>query len=397
MGHKLVDPKIFLQHHQEAVDRTAGGLKSWKPKSAPAGNKAMRNTIRIMPPHENMDDVIIYFRQHFSLGPNADTAAPCLEFFNKPCPACQLTNDYFEQARQEKDPGRAKAYKDKAFDIRSKDRYACNIVDVAQPEAGVQPWLFGRDVHEALRQCFYDDNGEVRDVSHPETGRDLLVDAVKKAGTDFNEYPVFKAKESPSPLFDMELLNGITDLTELIYEPTVEEVQAALGGVRIQRKDAEGHVMQTRPGALSGTTPRATQAALPPATTATPPAQAAKPVGSGSTTPTARRPGPPRRGATAPAPASTATPPRVPRTPVTDSAPNGSGDFWAQSLALLMAQGVDPNANPQWARDLEKLATIPKPGCYKREFEVTDGGCQGCKVVLPCAAVVNGWVDPATV
>jgi len=235
--YQYVDPDAFLQRHQEAMAEREYGGRSWTPKVGPVG-KPLRNVIRGMPPHLNMGRApIIKMKVHFSLGPNTNVAAPCLEPYSKPCPACEWVNSLFGRSRAETDPVRKGQFRDMAFKQRSKLRYGMNIIDMAEPHKGVQPYWFNQEVYDDLVGCFYDDNvpPQFRDITHPETGRDVIMEVSKKQGTDWNQYDMVRPKDTASPLINPQWLFEVADLTDHIYEPTLHEVTMALQGQRIER------------------------------------------------------------------------------------------------------------------------------------------------------------------
>lgn len=264
--YQYVDPDAFLQRHQEAMqERTDAGQRSWTPKAGPVG-KPHRNVFRAMPPHLNMGKApIVKMKVHFSLGPNSNVACPCIEVYGKPCPACEWVNSLFNRGRAEVDPVRKQQFRDVAFRQRAKLRYGMNVVDMAEPHKGVQPYWFGQDVYDDLVGCFYDDNVPpvFRDITHPETGRDIIMEVSKKQGTDWNQYDMVRPKDTSSPLANPQWLYEVADLTENIYEPTLQEVSMALQGQRIERASRSERTLASGPPGTMAVLPAAPTAVSP--------------------------------------------------------------------------------------------------------------------------------------
>ena len=447
-----VDPTLFMQRRQESQERrSSAGIPSWHPKRGPAG-RPHRNVIRLMPPHPNMaakfgPDPIVAMKVHFGLGPNQDTAAPCLEPYGKDCPACAWGATLRSKARQVGiEPEQAQQYKDLAYRQRAQLRFGANVVDMAQPEKGVQPYWFSDAVEKLLRSCFVDDQEppQIRDITDPNTGRDVIMEvSTKVAGKEeFPQYDVVRAKETPSRLPDMQWLQTITDLTEGIYEPTAEQVAGALQGRRIDRN--------TPPAArVIPATATPAPAALPPATAAPAPPPSAVPPTRGATkrqparaavptpapvpnapTPAPAPPPPTAPGPTlvpptpppppappsapapvparapapvptptpsAPAPVPVPTPTPVPTAPVPTNGPTPNGTRAPLHAAHVLEHAYTTVVAPIFAGAQritpEQWEHTAKPPCYTREPDPADTGCQGCSLLVHCVAARYGWME----
>src|SRR6266850_570161 len=76
---ELDDPAVFMQRYEASQARRTGGQRGFKLKQGPPG-KPVRTVLRMMPAHPNMPpDPIIEVKVHFSLGPQQNTATPCIE------------------------------------------------------------------------------------------------------------------------------------------------------------------------------------------------------------------------------------------------------------------------------------------------------------------------------
>lgn len=382
MAVKEVKASFFNKRNEEAQARKTGGnwAESWKPTASKAGTAPARNVIRFMPPHENMpDDGFVETKLHFlpEKGPDGQpvlgkTGLPvpigvgCLAFYGEDCPACNHVDRLFRQAKAEESPEAIDKAKKYAASLAAKLRFIINIVDMDHPEKGVQRYAFGPDVEKAIRACFYDDEGEFRNISHPNTGRDIIMLVTKKQGTDFNEYVTVKAREKETKLADMAWLDQITDLSVEARKPTLAEIEAALKGIRLSKDEKK---------------------AAAPASTAAPaakPKPVAKPVEAEvEEEEEEETPPPPKKKAAAPVEEVKG---KSRRQPIPEPEPEveeeeEDSDPYAQARKMIEKAGLDFTPLEITPDETQK---IKKPTCYTKETELSDAACQGCRVLLPC-------------
>lgn len=358
MAYRDVDKDTFLQRNEAAQARKTGGgsWDSWKPTASAAGKQAAKNVLRILPPHENMEDVFVEVKIHFLPSKELKDGRPipigvnCLAQYGEECPACNHVDRLYKMAKTEDDVESAKKQKDEAYQLGAKVRLFANVVDISHPEKGVQKYAFGPDVEKKLRQCFFDDEGEFRNITHPKTGRDVLMFVTKKPGTDFNEYVTVKCKETASPLGDMDWLNAINDLSELAKKTPLAEIEMALKGER----------------------PASPQSSAKPATTVAKPADAA-PKGK------APKPAPPADEEKPAPPKSTKAP--VAEKPKRQPVAEEEEHPYAAALQAIEESGIEFTPTDITPAETEK---VKKPACYTKETDLNDDACQGCRVLLPC-------------
>jgi hypothetical protein len=432
------DPSAFDHSFQQSMARPPErGAGNWKIKEG-------RNVIRILPPHPNMKgDIIIGMRVHFSLGPKLDTWAPCLEFFGEACPACDWNTRCKNQSQNlsRSDPNQAKQYGDMAYKQRAQWRFGMNIIDVARPEAGVQKYYVGSDLEKKIRLLFFADDinpatgrADVRDLTHPETGRDIILEVSKARGRvnnqEYLEITSMRPKDTPTKLMDPGWVDQVFDLMEDRYHATVEEISGALQGKRIER---------------GGGTQRALPQAPAPATVPLPPPPGPRPPLGGVPVPQAPAPAPAPGGPVvqappevplAPTPGGAAqtpsqAPPPVPaasgrsaapeaealaQAPVPDAlptapeppkvvrqpfgvapAPQPGGSVAgprAAARAMALAAGFTPGPTMDITEDeilkMQQAEPYKMPPCYKMDPEPKDPGCQACRLLLSCLTHKHG-------
>lgn len=384
MAYKEVKSGFFNKRNEEAQARKTGGgnWESWKPVASPAGTKAARNVIRFMPPHENMpDDGFVEGKLHFLpekdndgkpvLGKNGQPipiGIGCLAYYGKDCPACNHVDRLYKLAKGEENADAQKKAKDAAYSVAAKLRFMINVVDIDHPEKGVQRYAFGPDVEKAIRACWYDDEGEFRNISHPKTGRDIIMLVTKKQGTMFNEYVSVKAKDVGTALQDMAWLDQITDLSQEVKEPTLADMELALKGTRPGKKDDKA----------AASTP------APAATKKKPAPVEPDPEPEEETEEEEETPPPPKPAAKKAAPVEEVKG-KSKRQPIQEPDPepeeDEETDAYAAARKMIEKAGLDFTPLEITPDETEK---IKKPTCYTKETELSDAACQGCRVLLPC-------------
>lgn len=432
------DPALMMQRYKESQERKSeSGMRSWQIEQGPVG-QPIRNVCRLLPAHPNMgpDPIFCIGKIHFSLGPKEDTAAPCLEPYGEACPACEYVDMLYSRSRAAANQQQAQTYKDLAYTCRAQIRFASQIVDMAKPERGVQPFNFGDFLEKRIRACFLDQQRppQFRDISHPETGRDIIIDVSTKPGTKFRQYDLIVPAEVSTPLYDMEWLNLIADLTQEVYKPTADQILAAVkSGTKIDRNVRPALVSGTAPAALAAaplaSAPMAFAPASAPVPAAAPPPIAAPPAKRGpGRPPAASAPAPvpaapaplpaappppvaaPPPARPLPAPAPAAAPPVVAAPPAPAPAPapsarrpmadppaetNGAGAYERAKVEVTNAgRSVDPEWTPRDMTPPILRAAITEgtaPPCLGTETDPSDKSCRDCRCIIPCWSAKNGY------
>jgi hypothetical protein len=354
-----VDPEVFKRNQEAAAARRSWMSAEYYTPTIGTQAQPGRNVIRLMPPHENMaGDAFIVVKMHFfpstQIGKNGrpvPIAINCLSEYGEECDGCRHVDRLMKDAKDEDNPDQAALVTRQAKDQAAKIRAFCQIVDMDHPEKGVQRYAFPGDLENKLRMCFEDDDKNFRNITHPKTGRDVILKVWKKPGTDFNDYDA-KSKESATALRDMDWLDKIEDLSELRRKPSKDDMLKAVRG--------------ERPAGALPTTAK---------TAETKPAPAVKQTATAKVEPKAEAP--------KPAPAAKTTPAATPtkRQPVVEESESvDGGDPWAPGRAACIEAGF--NEFSEITPD--EVEKIKKPNCFTKEAEPTDSMCQGCRVLLPC-------------
>lgn len=349
-----VNREAFLKRNQESQARRTGGeFTEWFKTPPGTQTDFKRYTVRLMPPHKNMEDVFVETKMHFL--PSKDVGADgrpipigigCLAVYGEDCGACKLVDGLFREARAEDDPDEAKRLKSVASGKSAKLRFFAQIVDMANPGKGVQKYAFGPEVEKKLRSAFFDDAGEFRNITHPTTGRNAIIMVGKKAG-DFTTYDGTRASESVSAIKDMEWLDAVEDLNVLVVKPTVEEMALALRGERPKRDEKK--------------TPDVVKRATEKGTERTVEKKTEKVTDKADKTEKAK----PKRQAVS---------------------EDDDVDPYAKARAEIKRLKPDLEPHPQTP---EGLALIKKlPPCFEQSTNVNDDMCVSCRVLIPCSAAL---------
>lgn len=187
------------------------GGRGWSPEEGP-------NDVRFLPPEsryfeEDIGDIAIGFNLHLFRQEGFDTeASRCLRDKHEYCPACEIAAQFRDD---EQDPALAK----QAEDVRRFPRYAFNIVDLDEPDLGVQPYVGPKGIWEDLIE--YMGNPKWGDIFHPKTGRDITI--TKTPGSkNPSGYPSYSVQPDPNTRDRIDLLpdGWKSDLDELKFAVT---------------------------------------------------------------------------------------------------------------------------------------------------------------------------------
>lgn len=166
----------------------------WKPKEG-------RNEIRVLPPLKGQRIPYKKAFLHYNLGPIPITCPG-----RKTCPVCKHLG----------------STPDRNHPLSGSKRIFFNIIDVDNPDAGVQVWSAGNSFFKFFLDHLEDDE-EWGDITHPIEGFNAIVD---RKGTGLNTEYTYRFRRNESPIaedqeeFD-EFLESRFDLEKIAPESTV--------------------------------------------------------------------------------------------------------------------------------------------------------------------------------
>lgn len=219
-----------LKKKQEEIALRKEGYRKdfWFPKEG-------MNTIRFMP-HWSGDlesDCWCETMYHKGIGPDKKTLV-CIKFqLKEECPICVAVDAMFK-TKDKEDIAYAKK-------LVGKRRIYWNIVDLKEPEKGVQVWMTGTDIQDTVID--YCTNPKWGDITNPFTGRnvDIKFTPKEKTKSGYNEY-VVTPEPSASEIGNPEWLAKMTDLTTFIKLTPAAEM-----GVILYGEDQEQATATTAP------------------------------------------------------------------------------------------------------------------------------------------------------
>lgn len=219
--------KAKLDKLEQETSRTE--FEYWKPKTGD-------NNIRIL----DADPWVVETGYHYEVGPKEETVT---------CPkltdpafggrdSCSLC-DFVSKLRKSGKEGNAED-KELAGDLASSRRYFTHVIDLNEPEKGVQVFAFGVMIYKAILGL----------ITHPDYGADLIdhkkgFDLIlKKTGKDRDTEYQLNARRNPSSVYDLkkfdtEQLKNMTDLSKVPNILTNEEIMAVYEGKGTARKSKD--------------------------------------------------------------------------------------------------------------------------------------------------------------
>lgn len=219
-----------------------------------------KHRVRIMPPYDDNGNFFRQFGKHWRIGPDEQTAIFCpQETFAQHCQVCVALKKVIGELYDAigKNPTREIELKRQIEYVKGKTatpRYYVNLVDMDDPDKGVQVGELPQMVVLGILDIMSNDEAGYGDITHPEKGFDIFINRIKDASDKRNTKYTVQAIRTPSPV-NKEWLNGIVNLDMIVKLEPSERVALL----------AEGKDIGTL--AAVDTTSRALP---PPATTAAP-------------------------------------------------------------------------------------------------------------------------------
>lgn len=186
-------------------------INFWAPKSG------VKSVIRILP-HKDYakNPEAVFFKKirvHWGVGPEKRRLI-CRSTIGERCPVCDFVQSLLNSSRKEDVP--------LAKELVAQDRYVMNIVDVSEPDKGVQVFECGRGLFNDILQLFLDE--EYGDMDSLENGRNIKIErtGTTKFDTRYMVMPVAeRSRVNP------RVMEKVYDL-DAIYKPMSEEEMIAV-------------------------------------------------------------------------------------------------------------------------------------------------------------------------
>lgn len=218
-----IERRKKLQQEQSEKQSRAGYLKT------PEG----KTMIRMAPPWKNGTDLPIKevwvhkMKDPMDLQAPPKMSIPCVaKNHGKTCLVCKKTQALKATGVQ--------SDKNLAFHWGAQQRYYAQVVNLEKLDDGWVLWEFGPKIFDDILDILgTEDKGG--DVTHPVTGRTLIVDRVGKGMKDtrYKVTPSIKSSKFPKP----DLLATMMDLDKLADPLANDKMEAALNGERIQDEE----------------------------------------------------------------------------------------------------------------------------------------------------------------
>lgn len=216
-----MDLNKIKQKLQDLESSKSGGSKyKWSPQPG-------THIIRLMPYIHNPDWPFIELAFYYKLK-KATILSPTS--FGKPDPV----QEFVDQLKSTGDKDDWKT----AVNIQAKPRTYVPILVRGKEEEGIKFWGFGKQIYQELLKVI--DDPDYGDISHPKTGRDIVVEIVK---TDKNWPDILirvKPKETVCSTNKevLDLCKEMPKIESLWVEPTYDELKVMLENYLSNEEDA---------------------------------------------------------------------------------------------------------------------------------------------------------------
>jgi hypothetical protein len=197
---------------KEAAALPSGSGSFFKPHQG-------KNVIRMLPAPKGRAPWFTYHKHHFSIGKERKNVICAKYQYNQPCPLCQ------KAMKLRATGNKIDARKAKALDPSS--QVYMNIVDMKNPEKGVQLWTMSPSVFKGIMDAI--DTAGVSNPAHPIKGFNIaFIRTGEGLDTRYKGYAVAR-EMSELPGWE-ELLPTQMNLAEVEAAPSDEDIEAALDG-----------------------------------------------------------------------------------------------------------------------------------------------------------------------
>ena len=213
------DYDFDMDRAEEAVQKLpSGGNQFFKPCQK-------KNVVRFLPAPVGRKNFKVYHKHFFQIGNERKNVLCVKQQYGEPCPVCSRA------AKMRGSGNRTDASHARALDPTS--QVYMNVVDMKNPEKGVQLWTMTPNMFKNIMAAF--DNADVRNALDPVKGYNLVFTRVGE-GLD-TKYSGFTLARESSELPDWRnVLSSQLDLETLETSPTDEQLDDAVDGEYEQKK-----------------------------------------------------------------------------------------------------------------------------------------------------------------
>ena len=217
MGINLDKMKAKLENSRNGGRAKTNNTK-WRPSEGD-------QTIRLLPTEDG--DPFKEFHFHYNIGKNPGILCPKRNY-NEPCSICDLASSLWRDG-VENNSDESKREAKKMF---ARKRYFSPILVRGEESKGVRIWSYGKTAYESLLGYVLDP--DYGDITHPETGTDLVLNYSIPGTPGSFPKTALKARRRPSILCDEgvadcdELISSIPEVDTLFQRVSTTDVQALL-------------------------------------------------------------------------------------------------------------------------------------------------------------------------
>jgi len=190
-----------------------GGQMGFKPRQG-------KNVVRFIPPVKGKKPTKIWYKHFFSLGGDRRQLICTKYQYGQHCPVCDM-GQKLRMTGNELDSKKARSYEPQA-------QVYVNIVDMQEPEKGVQLWKMSQGLFKDIMAVI--DQAEVGNTfAHPTQGFNIVFNrAGEEKSTKYDAHMVAR-QSTPLPDADV-LLPTQFDLEAMEQAPSDEEQEIAVNG-----------------------------------------------------------------------------------------------------------------------------------------------------------------------
>lgn len=202
---------------KEAAALPSGGSAFFKPHQG-------KNVVRMLPPPKGKKQWLSYHKHHFSIGNERKNVICAKAQYGQPCPLCS------KAAKLRSTGNKLDLRKARALEPTS--QVYMNVVDMKNPEKGVQLWTMTPSVFKGVMDAI--ELAGVSNPAHPLKGFNIIF---KRKGEGLNtRYSGYTlAREATELPGWEELLPAQKDLLTVEEAPSDEQMEEALNGTFEER------------------------------------------------------------------------------------------------------------------------------------------------------------------